>query len=93
MPRPVLAKAGFQRAYRRLSAVERRVVDTALRHFQRYLETRQASVGLGLKHVGGRTYEFRAGLALRIVYVLTETEVVLTLLGTHDDVRRFLKRQ
>ena len=93
MPRQVIVKAGFERAYRRLSDAERPVVDAALQHFQRYLETRQASVGLGLKHLGGRTYELRAGLALRIVYVLTETEVVLALLGTHDEVRRFLKRQ
>lgn len=93
MPRAVVAKARFLRAYQRLGEADREVVDGALRMFHHYLQTGEAPVGLGVKHVGGRTYEFRVGLALRIVYVVEREHVVLSLLGNHDEVHRFLKRQ
>lgn len=93
MPRQIVTKGGFERAYHKLSETDQDLVDEALKKFQHYLQTNKASVGLGLKHLGGRTYEFRAGLALRVVYVVEKEQVVLSLLGTHDEVRRFLKRQ
>ena len=93
MPRSLVAKAEFMRAYHRLSEREQRLVDEALRRFQHYLRTNEAPVGLGLKHLAERTYEFRAGLALRIVYVAEKDQRVLALLGNHEEVRRFLRRQ
>ena len=93
MPRQVVTKARFLCAYHRLSDADQGLVDSALRHFQDYLQTGQAPVGLGIKHVGGRTYELRVNLALRIVYVIEGHEVALSLLGHHDEVRRFLRQQ
>ncbi len=93
MPRSILTKARFVRAYHRLSESQRRVVDSALRGFDHYLKTQQAAPGLGVKHLGRHTYEFRAGLDLRIIYLAHEEQVVLVLLGTHDEVRDFLKNQ
>jgi hypothetical protein len=93
MTRRLVAKARWLRAYHRLSEANRHLTDEALRRFRHYLSTGEAPVGLGITHLGGRTYEFRVGLALRVVYVLDGEEVVLVLLGSHDEVRRFLKRQ
>ena len=93
MPRTVVVARRFERAYRNLSFHEQRLVDGALQQFQAYLETGQAPVGLGLKRLHRRTHEFRAGLALRIVYVVEGDTVYLALLGRHDDVQRFLRRQ
>ena len=93
MSRQIVTKAAFESAYRRLKAADQELVDDALARFQHYLKTNEAPVGLGIKHLGGRTYEFRAGLALRAVYVVDGERVVLALLGTHDAVCRFLKRQ
>lgn len=92
MPRKILAKAGFEHAYRRLSESDQRLVDEALRHFGDYLRTGQAPVGLGIKHLGSRTCEFRASLGLRVVYVTAGETIYLALLGSHDEVRRYLKR-
>ena len=91
MARTLVVKASFQRAYDRLPAPERDRVKKALQLLQRYLEAREAPLGLGLKRLGPGVFEFRAGLALRGVYVEEGALVVLTLLGSHDDVRRFLK--
>ncbi len=93
MPRSILTKARFERAYHRLSELERHAVDSALQSFEHYLKTHQAAPGLGIKHLGRRTYEFRAGLNLRIVYLVHGEQMVLALLGTHDEVRAFLKNQ
>lgn len=93
MPRQLVAKAQFLRAYHRLSDADRELVDGALKQFQDYLHTGHAPVGLGIKHVGRRTYELRVNLALRIVYVVEGDLIVLSLLGNHNEVRRFLRRQ
>ena len=93
MPRQVVAKAWFLRAYHRLSEAEQGLVESALKQFRDYLHTGHAPAGLGIKHVGGRTYALRVNLALRIVYVLEGHEAVLSLLANHDEVRRFLRQR
>ena len=93
MPCPILVKEKFLRAYQVLSNEQQHLVDSALKHFESYLKTGIAPMGLGVKHLGSHTYEFRAGLSLRVVYVVEGEKVLLALLGTHDEVRRFLKRQ
>ena len=93
MAREIVTKAAFERAYQKLSESHRELVDDSLRRFEIYLRTREASGGLGIKHLGSRTYEFRVGLSLRIVYVLEENRIILALLGTHDEVRRYLKHR
>ena len=93
MPRQVVTQARFLRAYHRLSDADQGLVGSVLKHFQDYLHTGHAPVGLGIKRVGGRTYELRVSLGLRIVYVIEGSEVGLSLLGNHDEVRRFLRQQ
>ena len=91
MARQLVIKVSFRRAYDRLSPPERERVKRALLGLQRYLHTGQAPVGLGVKKLGPGVYEFRAGLALRGVYVEEGMTLALTLLGSHDEVRRFLR--
>ena len=93
MSREIVIKAASERPYRSLSETDRRLTDKSLKLFEHYLLTGQATAGLGVKHLGGRTYEFRAGLALRIVYWIEGDQVLLSLLGSHDDVRRCLKHR
>lgn len=92
MARQLVLKASFQRAYDRLEAADRERVKKALTLLRHYLDTGEAPVGLGLKKLGSGVYEFRAGLALRGVYVEEGSLLALALLGSHDEVRRFLKR-
>ena len=93
MPRAIVITKRFGQAYRNLPPQQQDLVDTALRQFQEYLKTGQAPGGLGLRKLHRRTYEFRVGLSIRVVYVVEGETVYLALLGSHDDVRRFLKRQ
>jgi hypothetical protein len=91
MARSFILKASFQRAYDRLPPDERPRVKKALRLLQHYFESGEAPVGFGVKKLGPGVYEFRAGLALRGVYVEEGEVLALALLGSHDEVRRFLK--
>ena len=92
MVRQLILKARFQRAYDRCSPDDRDRVKKALRLLQEYLNTGQAPVGLGLKKLGSGVYEFRVGLALRGVYVEEGPALALALLGSHAEVRHFLKQ-
>ena len=91
MVRQLIVKARFQRAFDTLPAPEQDLAKKALRLLQQYLETGHAPVGLGLKKLGPGVYEFRVGLALRGVYVEEGSVLALALLGSHDEVRRFLR--
>ena len=91
MPRRIVVKKAFDRAYRELSELDKKLVEEALKSFGHYLDTNHAAAGLGLTCLGSGTYEFRAGLALRVVCILKGDEAILSLLGSHDQVRKFLK--
>ena len=92
MARAFITKASFERAYDRLHERDRTLVKKALRMLERYLATGQAPLGLGLTKLAPGIYECRVGRALRIVYVEEGSVLALSLLGSHDEVRRFLKR-
>ena len=92
MPRRLVVKSRFQRAYDRLSADDQARVKGALRAFHMYLATGQAPVGLGVRKLISGVYEFRVGLTLRVVVVEEGEVLALALLGSHDEVHRFLRR-
>jgi len=56
-----------------------------------YLETQNAPYGLRIKKIGPKTFEARVTDKIRIVWVREEATVYFCLLGTHDEVRRFIK--
>lgn len=50
------------------------------------------SSGLGIKRLRGDVWEARAGLRIRILYLLSGDELRFVLAGTHDAVKRYLAR-
>lgn len=48
--------------------------------------------GLGVKRLRGEIWEARAGLRIRILYLLNGNELRFVLAGTHEDVGRYLAR-
>jgi hypothetical protein len=75
-----------------LSEERRKEVDLAVSDLVSYLKTGRAAVGLGVKRLMERTWEFRVGIHTRILYIDTDTEVVIAFMGSHDDIRKYLKR-
>jgi hypothetical protein len=51
----------------------------------------QPHAHLALRKLGGRLYEFRVGLHLRLVFRHERDTLYLLLIGTHDEVRHFIR--
>lgn len=96
MPLRYFFKATFQKAFDRLPHQKQLLVLKALEELRRYFDSKEASYGLGIKKLyesgSNKTFEARAGIDLRIVWVQTEGEIIFALVGNHEDVQRFLKR-
>ncbi len=89
----IVLKPRFEAAYHKLARHDQSLVDKAIEQFEGFLLSGHAPLGLGLKHLESNTYEFRAGLFLRALYIAAKKEVFFCFLGNHDEVRRFLKNQ
>jgi len=90
-----LYKRRFLQAYDSLPEREQELVRAADRSIREYHATRRAPYGLRIKKLyQGRkeaVFEARPSLALRMVWAEREDIVAFVLLGTHDQVRRYLK--
>ena len=82
----------FDRTLWSLPSDRRQRVITALERLQTGFETGQFTSGLGLKLLQHNYWEIRAGLADRIVFRRTGDVIAFVLVGTHDDITRFLRR-
>jgi hypothetical protein len=57
-----------------------------------FYEARSKVPGLGVKRLRGPVWEARAGLKIRVLYLLEGDGLRFILAGTHDDVRKYLSR-
>ncbi|MBI4355282.1 MAG: hypothetical protein HY597_02365 [Candidatus Omnitrophica bacterium] len=90
-----LYKDRYLKRFDRFSAHEQRLILAADQEIHRYYESRQAPVGLRIKllHASGdgKVFEARASQAIRIVWAQRPDLVSFLLVGTHDEVQRFLR--
>jgi len=82
--------AAFDRALRRLAEKDLARIADALDHIVRAFGNPHEHHGL--RKLRGRIYEFRVGIDLRIVFRREPDTLFLLLLGSHDEIRRFLKK-
>lgn len=82
----------FQAGVKTLAAVERAAVMDAILGLPRAFAAPHEHSGIGLRklHRSG-IWEVRVGLGLRIVLGIEDDTAKLLLVGTHDEVRGFLK--
>lgn len=84
----------FQRAVRDLDDPKRTAVFDSILALPKAIGDPHAHAGLGIRklHASG-IWEARVGLGLRLVFTQERSLLTLVLVGTHDDVRRFLQDQ
>lgn len=80
----------FERRLRRLDPVRKACVTQAIDRLVAFFETGDLPAGLGLKSLQHDLWEVRAGLLDRIVFHRSGDLVEFLIVGTHDDIRRFL---
>lgn len=84
--------ASFDRSFKRLSREKRAKVRTALEGFLGFYENGTRPAGLGLKKLRGCYWEIRAGLHIRIIFLVKRDLVTFVLAGTHNDIKQFLRK-
>lgn len=82
----------FERSAKKLTLFDKAQFAESLEEFKKFILTGQAPVGFGFKKINHDKYEFRAGLRLRIVVKLEVDTYYLVLVGSHDQVKRYLRK-
>jgi hypothetical protein len=85
-------KKGFLRQFSSYSVPVQELILETDRQIKVYLKTQTAPYGLRIRKIGPNTFEARVTDKIRIVWVKKEDCVYFALLGTHDEVRRFIKQ-
>ena len=82
----------FRRACRNLTRADQAAVLRMLLSLESALANPVERSGMGLRkvHPAG-IWEARVGLSLRALFRLSENEAVFVFLGTHDEVKHFLR--
>ncbi|MBI4369484.1 MAG: hypothetical protein HY547_04570 [Elusimicrobia bacterium] len=83
---------GFKKSFQNLPIERRKRVEEALERFALALEESRVAAGLGLKQLHHGFWEIRSGISDRIIFHKEKDAIEFILCGTHEDVKRFLKR-
>ncbi|MBI3319149.1 MAG: hypothetical protein HYZ89_00975 [Candidatus Omnitrophica bacterium] len=90
-----LYKERYLKQFGRFSRNDQLLIHETDRQIRAYYHTRQASVGLRIKHLfvkgADRVFEARISRATRVVWVEFGDLVSFALVGSHDEVRRYLR--
>ena len=81
----------FTRSLKRFDPTQQLEIKRRVDLFIRALTAQHLPAGFGLTKLRPRLWEIRSGLAQRILFWRTEENVRFTFVGSHDEVRRFLK--
>ena len=77
---------------RRLSSSQATKLLKAIEKFQQAIEGRQWPAGLAITHLRDDYFEFRVDIHMRVIYRRMGDLIQYVLYGSHDQVRRFLKK-
>ncbi len=82
----------FERSVRSLDSARKDRIKKAIQLTVAFFETRKLPHGLGLKLLRNELWEIRSGLADRIIFRKVKDTIEFLLVGSHDEIRRFLKQ-
>lgn len=81
----------FSRLYKKRSRSEQEEIDIALKRLGLFFLENQRPLGLGVRHLRNKIWELRVGLKLRVIFILEPDIVKVLYIGSHDEIRDFLK--
>ena len=82
----------FERTLNSLDPSRKDRIKKAIQLAVAFFETGKLPSGLGLKLLRHELWEIRAGLPDRVIFRKVKDTVEFLLVGSHDEIRRFLKR-
>ncbi|MBI4353109.1 MAG: hypothetical protein HY593_04190 [Candidatus Omnitrophica bacterium] len=87
----VIVLPSFERAAAKLAFQEKAQLAKSLTAFNSYLASGHAPFGFRWKKIDRNKYEFRIDIRLRVVVKVEGDFFYLVLVGSHDDVGRYLR--
>ena len=84
-------KPSFDKTFKKLDLNRKEKVIQAVSPLVDFFETGKKAKGLGLKHLRGNFWEIRADIKDRIIFTLDGDVVAFVIVGSHDEIKRFLK--
>ncbi len=86
----VLYRASFARAFKDLPAASQADVREAQSQLANVFGRPHLHAGIGIRRIG-QFFEFRAGLKLRVIFLVDQGDAVLLTVGNHDQVARWIR--
>ena len=83
--------ARFDREFQKLHVPTQESVKKAIVSLLHHLQVGTRPQGLGLRRLRGIIWEIRVGLTYRILFELKKDTITFAFIGTHDEVKRFLR--
>lgn len=84
-------KPSFDKTFKKLPRERKNKVLKTIFALIDYFETGKRAKGLGLKHLRGDFWEIRVDPKDRIIFVFPDDIISFLVVGTHDEIRRFLR--
>jgi len=86
-----LFKPSFTRPFKKLERTKQEQVLAAIEALKIVLDAGQKPEGLGLKRLSKNLWEIRSSLKDRILFTFKKDTVTFVLVGSHDDIVKYLK--
>jgi hypothetical protein len=87
----IYTRPRYERAWRKLTLSQQVAVNAAVARLEAAFGRPHEHSGLGLR-VFGRYFEFRVGLGVRVLFLNEGGDLFLCFVGTHEQVRAFIKQ-
>jgi mRNA-degrading endonuclease YafQ of YafQ-DinJ toxin-antitoxin module len=84
-------KPSFDKTFKKLELNSKKKVMHAVSLLIDFFEIGNKAKGLGLKHLRDDFWEVRVNIKGRIIFALNEETVSFLIVGSHDEIKRFLK--
>lgn len=91
MAKPLSIDSGVLRRLRELPKSERAECVLALCELAERFGRPHAHSGLGIRKLGNKLFECRAGLALRFIFQDRPADLFVSFLGDHDEIKALLR--
>lgn len=85
-------KPSFDRTFKKLSSDKKIKITKAIFSLIDFFETGERAKGLGLKQLRADFWEIRVGINNRVIFLFTQDTVSFLIVGTHDEIRKYLKK-
>lgn len=86
----VVSLPSFERTVKKLTLYEKKQLAKGLESLNSFLHSGQSTYGFRYKKIDYDKYEFRIDIKLRVVIKVEKDTVYLVLVGTHEEVKRYL---